>query len=103
MSDILDPVMLRARSLVRTILLFPAEIGPTLADAVEIADESAVCLIESDSHPIDDHGFRWWDTTYADGDSDDGMQQALRYLEARGLLIRHPERQHTVRFQERGG
>ena len=101
MSDILDPVMLRARSVVRTILLFPAEIGPTLADAVEIADESAVCLIESDSHPFDQDGVRWWDTTFAEGDASDGMQQALRYLEARGLLIRHPETHNSVRFQER--
>lgn len=98
MTDILDPTMLRARSEVRCVLLFPAEIGPTLADAVEIADESAVCLIESDSHPLDQDGVRWWDTAFAEGDASDGMQQALRYLEARGQLLRHPTRGALVRF-----
>lgn len=96
MSDILSPAMIRARSAVRCTLLFPAEVGPTIADAVEIADESAICLVESDSHPMTIEGSRWWDTSYAEPDV--GLEQALRYLAARGILVRYGANPKIVTF-----
>lgn len=73
-----------------------AEVGPMLADALEIADVHAACLLESCTTPIFVNGKRrWCDSSTDDGNPED-IEQAIRYLEARGLLERHPEKAHLV-------
>lgn len=74
----------------------------TIADALEIADESAVSLIESESRPVDLDNVRWWETRFVQSDASEGVAQALRYLEARRLLIRAAEDSTFVRFRRPG-
>lgn len=100
MTDILDPTMLRARSAVRCTLLFPAELGPTIAAAVEIADESARCLIECESHAVDADGFQWRDLASIEDQFAETVNVSVRYLESRGQLLRNPTRSSLVRFTE---
>lgn len=100
MTDILDPTMLRARSEVRCVLLFPAEIGPTLADAVEIADESACCDITSACRFINTPDGGWYDTGVVGENEWQFVDRSVRYLSARSRLIKHPIRAGLVRLTE---
>lgn len=73
-----------------------ANVSPELAaKAYEIADSWSMCDIESNTAAIKSLGWRWWDSSSAD---DDGVDKSLAYLDARGLVIRHPEHPHWVRF-----
>lgn len=68
-----------------------------LADAVEIADEAARELIESESIDCGD----WWDTHSEGFSEDDGAaQRAISYLDRRGLIERKEGEPHLVRFRE---
>lgn len=71
-----------------------------LADAMDIADTSARSLIESECLAAGPGpgSSRWWDTSTADPESVGAMGQALRYLAARGLLVRREGAGHIVRF-----
>lgn len=74
-----------------------------LADAVEIADSCARADIESRLLCADDNP-QWWDTSTASEEDREMIGQAVRYLTARGLIERHPERVELVRFnKEREG
>ena len=62
----------------------------------EIADEGAICVLESECRRVDDE---WLDTnTYDIAEP----TAELRYLELRGLIERHPERPELVRVKEMG-
>lgn len=100
MIDILDPTMLRARSEVRCTLLFPAELGPTIAAAVEIADQSARCDIESYCAWETEGDTRWYDLSKVSYDDAEFITVAERYLESRGQILRNPARSSLVRFTE---
>lgn len=73
-----------------------------LIDAIEIADSSARSHIEcsctaAGGNPVD--GWQW-DTSTADAADQPIIAQELRYLEARGLLIRKADAPHVVGFRE---
>lgn len=72
----------------------------TLADALEIADSCARAEIECscrNAGPRDGGGW-WWNTRHEDPNFADDIAQGLRYLEARGLLVRKPGEPHIVSF-----
>lgn len=69
-----------------------------LADAIEIADLSSDAYLYSTLRPLDDD---WLDlATELTEDERESIDQAVRYLTARGLLERHPEREQWVRVRE---
>lgn len=71
-----------------------------LALAAEIADCSARSDIESFCTPVEEHDVRWWDLESAGCDGN-YIELAERYLDARGLLLRHsPGKPMLVRFVE---
>lgn len=72
-----------------------------LADAMEIADSAARADIECQCRCAGDHDTgHWWDTASADPEDREGIEQSMRYLDARGLLIRQPGADHIVSFRE---
>lgn len=78
----------------------------TLADAIEIADSGARSDIEcftvdADFDPVKDH-VRWFDTNLVEPAipiAKAAVERAVRYLEARGLLVRKPDAPHIVTFK----
>lgn len=81
-------------------LAFTAEECAVIADALEIADSCARADIESycPSKRGAVPGERWYDTD--DGTVDDeAISQCIRYLEARGLLMRDPNDPRIVSFR----
>lgn len=89
----------------QTVLMVHASAARILADALEIADESAIALIECETLTLGDH----FDLATAhDPDLSDevnasireSLEQAVRYLKARGLLERDAERPTWVRFTD---
>lgn len=77
--------------------------APMLADAMDIADSCARADIESHCTARgegEDYRGWWWDTSSAEADDEAAVVQALRYCEARGLIIRHPTDAPLVRFKE---
>ena len=66
-----------------------ADLGPVLADALELADDVARSVIELECKDIDVGGVRWYDIGTADGFFDLG--KALRYLTARGKIAYLPD------------
>lgn len=75
------------------------QIAHLLADAVEIADEGSTSVIQCNAAwlyvPED-----WWDTGKISACPKARMDRALSYLDRRGLIERHPEKSHLVRFVE---
>lgn len=95
----LTPTELRRFASLPDNLIIPitSDKGAMLADALEIADESAWCLIQSETALAPtNHGSAWRDLTSADPASKGAIFQALRYLDARGLLNRHAENARWV-------
>lgn len=71
-----------------------------LADSVEIADSSARSHIECCCRSVGRRVGGWWyDTTKADAEDMPWIEQELRYLETRGLLIRQEGAPHIVSFR----
>jgi len=69
-----------------------------LADAIEIADLSSDAYLHSTLRPLDDN---WLDLTMEMTEEErETVDQAIRYLTARGLLERHPEHEKWVRVRE---
>lgn len=58
----------------------------------------SMCDIECNTASVTSIGCRWWDTSKPDDLDDGGVAESLGYLDARGLVIRHPERSEWVRF-----
>ncbi len=84
------------------ILIAPAD-ALILADALEIADSAARCDIESNcaSTNCNVDAIFWYDLSSVDPDDGWAMiavPQAMRYLESRGLIERHPDRAELVRM-----
>ncbi len=80
-----------------------AELGERLRLAQLIADEAARSRIECDC-ARERLGTRdWYDTARADAGGDpvyfEGVDRALRYLDLRGRVFRHPVQHHLVRFE----
>lgn len=76
-----------------------AFVSPEIAAmAYKIADSMSMCEIESYCAPVESVGCRWWDTSQPDDVDEGGVAESLAYLEARGLVVRHPDRPHMVRF-----
>lgn len=76
--------------------------APMIADALEIADSCARADIESYCKATGEGAdYReWsWDTSTADEDDSEAIAQALRYLDARGLIERDTNRPELVRFK----
>lgn len=75
-----------------------------LADAVEIADQAAGDMIETECRCIGD----WFDTAFAinglgnynEVDECDPLVDAVSYLDRRGLIERKEGEPHLVRFVE---
>jgi hypothetical protein len=100
----LDPTALRG--LIAT--AGPAEIvisqaeASVVVDAIEIADSCARADIECNVQPVflDGNDETWYDLDHVDPEycDDSGpIHQAVRYLEARGLLDRHPKNPRHVK------
>lgn len=73
-----------------------------LADAMEIADSCARSDIECNvmqAFQTPDLR-RWYDSSTADPEDREAIDQALRYLEARGILVRDSTKPHVVTFKE---
>lgn len=72
-----------------------------LADAMEIADSCARADIECNCQPREDatEG-RFWDISTADEHAKAMIEQAVRYLDARGLLIRLSGAPNQVQFKD---
>lgn len=76
-----------------------ASLAPMLADALEIADYSARSDIETflrrtQARPA------WYDIRTADQEEKDYVENAVRYLMARGLLERDQHQPHLVRVMD---
>lgn len=75
------------------------QIAIMLADAIEIADSCARSDIECNCHWIGDVPDQWYDTSIPHEDCRDAIALSVRYLEARGLIVRDPNNRHHVRFK----
>lgn len=105
----LQPEALRAAAETDAALVISARAGSALADAIDIADESAVALIECETLEFD-YGDGVWHNLDSSTDSDltpetnnrirAGLDQAVRYLTARGLAETPEGKPHLVRFKE---
>jgi hypothetical protein len=74
-----------------------------LQDAIDIADSSARADVECHCpwtylKETDDASSRWYDTARIDPEDAAHLEQALRYLRARGRINHHPEQPHLVNF-----
>lgn len=72
-----------------------------LADAMEIADSSARAHIECCCKTIGGNakdGLQW-DTSTADKEDAATIAQELRYLQRRGLIVRHWAADHIISFK----
>jgi hypothetical protein len=75
-----------------------------MADAIEIADSCARSDIECNcglhyEWTADGVSVKWYDTTRIDAEDGPHLEQALRYLDARGRINHHPEQPHLVNFE----
>lgn len=83
----------------------PGDVCKLLVDALEIADEAARALIESECLPALDG---WFDVSralngvggYNFVDDCDEINTAISYLDRRGLIERQEDAPHLVRFVE---
>lgn len=80
------------------IIPITADNGPMLADALEIADESALMDIECCCKAVAPAGAgqMFWDARTAARDDRENVERAVRYLDSRGLLDRHPDNRNWV-------
>lgn len=70
--------------------------------AYRLADSTAKSDIECHTLEVDgDDLRRYYDTTTADVEDKTFIDEALEYLQLRGMLERHPRKPHLVRFKER--
>jgi hypothetical protein len=75
---------------------FADQLGEQLRLAKTIADAAAQCDVESYC-PCEQLGrFGWYDTSAVHPDAEIG--DAVRYLELRQRMVRHPQQRHLVRF-----
>jgi hypothetical protein len=75
------------------------ELERGLAYECAVADLESLCGLVDDPVPGStiDLGVSWWDTLAGDDFERGVVERAVRYLELRGLLARHPECDHFVR------
>lgn len=85
------------------VLPLSPECAAMLADALDGYDEAARSAIESNCGFFTEPSGDFYDTGDLDPSDDwakDAIPRAVRYLEARGLIERHPERAQLVRVLE---
>jgi hypothetical protein len=69
--------------------------------AMEIADDSAPCLLESNLSTVKEGDDTWWyDLESWSADEKTEMAGALRYCELRGLVVHHPEKPNPIQTLE---
>lgn len=71
-------------------------LGTELADEVARSDIESYCSFEKMGR------FTWYDTStcHPEGaEVEAGVDKAVRYLDLRGTLVRHPVQRHLVRFE----
>lgn len=90
----LTATWLREPRAINGVVPLDAEVCAMLADALEIADVSAVDIIWSECPKLDG---QYLDISYADPIALDILRQAVRYLEARGRIERAAGRPYLVR------
>lgn len=70
-----------------------------LADlAFDLADEAAAGLIDSETLEIESEGEKW--LAFDSFEIVDAYENEIDYLEARGLLHRHPARRDLIRLED---
>lgn len=85
---------------INALLTFPADCGAMLAEALDIADSCARSDLECNVPPVAGTE-RWYDLGGLTGDEDRRWaDQAVRYLEMRGQLVRRPGEPQHVRHVE---
>ncbi len=85
-------------------LSIEAQHGPMLADAMEIADSCARADIESFCEPAEVPGGRWWNVEAVTPEERPMVDQALRYLDARGRIeYTMHQGKRLVRFKDDTG
>lgn len=94
-SRTLTAAFLREPHALNGVVPLAADVCAMLADALEIADRSAQDIIQCECDELDDY---WIDLSSADSIALDALAQAVRYLEARGLLERGAECTHLVQL-----
>ena len=67
--------------------------------ALEIADEAARSDVEVYCYETSADGHRWYDTASAPPEDVEWVGRALRYLDLRKLMIRHPDHPQLVRWE----
>lgn len=78
-----------------------AELGEQVRLAHEIADDAARAEIECECGAMQLGTRSWYDTTAVEDavpEYQAGVDRALRYLDLRGRVQRHPVEKHLVRF-----
>ena len=85
-----DVARLREPRALNGVIPLSAELGPMLGDALELADDTARSVIELECRDLDVGGVRYYDLATADPEIVD-MEQPLRYLTARGLVVYLPD------------
>lgn len=73
--------------------------GDMLADAMDLADKHARGLIARYCVCIKEGDVLWFDTWAVSAEDKELIQQAVRYLEARGLLARIDGQPHLVTLE----
>lgn len=75
--------------------------------AIQIADETMILDIQSMcrrvKHPQAEHGQApWWDINHNAEPTYEGhyIDRAVKYLEARGRLVRHPRAANLIQIRE---
>jgi hypothetical protein len=98
--DVLTPAWLRAQSTAGEWPQIPASACGVIADALEIADEAAECFVECETYSVKDGGADWCDLSRLESHSAESVLRNVAYLDSRGILIRHADKPHLLRFRE---
>jgi len=67
--------------------------------ALELADEAARSDIKVCCYETSADGHRWYDLTRTPPDDVEWVERAVRYLDLRKLMIRHPDHPQLVRWE----
>ena len=82
------------------ILPLGADCAAILADALDLADDAARSDIETCCEPTAPAPAWWWNLDSAGEDDREAVDEAVRYLDARGLFVRHSQNARLIRFPE---
>jgi hypothetical protein len=80
--------------------LSPEEREELVALAIEIADDEAGYILESDLTPVSVGEDVWYDLDSLNADMKVELAGCLRYCKLRGLMQRHPEHPNLIQMLE---